>query len=786
MNIDGIPDWTPVLVGVGQVAEKVDDANYAAMSAVDLAAAAAKRALADAGVEPFNIDTIAAVRQFEISMPGAKAPLGRSNNFPRSVAQRLEAAPLRAVLEVAGGQAPQHLVNEFAAEVSQGSSQVVLLVGAEAISTIRALAHGEDKPDFSEHIDGDLEDRGLGLSGLVSLYAARHGLVDAPTQYALIENARRARLEMSRADYARSMGELLAPFTDVAAENPYSAAPVRRDARELVAPTDRNRVIADPYTRFVVSRDQVNQGAAVLLTSLGSARRLGIPQEKWVYLHGHADLREKDFLDRVDLSSSPAAWQAVEHALDVAGITLDQVSTFDLYSCFPIAVLNVCDGVGITSDDPRGLTVSGGLPFFGGPGNNYSMHAIADTVARARAAPGTYGLVGANGGILSKYSVGIYSTLPTAWQPDDSARLQHEIDEQKPVSHAMRVDGWATLETFTVVTDRDGHGRGIAVGRLLETGQRFFANTVSDDHEMLQILASDQPVGTRIYARSYGIGNRFAASPEALGRLMPARVMRLREHYDHVLVRRDRHILEVTINRPESRNSLHPPANDELDQIFDAYLADSDLWVAILTGAGSEAFSAGNDLVWMAQGKPMWVPLNGFAGLTSRRDIRKPVIAAVNGFALGGGFEIALACQLIVADAKAQFALPEVKVGLIAGAGGLVRLPRSVPIKLATELILTGRRLDAEGALATGIVNRVVAPGTALEGARALAQEILAGSPTSIRASLQVMNETARIADLDDAVEYSSPALEDLLLSEDMSEGIAAFSEKRSPHWRYR
>jgi acetyl-CoA C-acetyltransferase len=227
-------------------------------------------------------------------------------------------------------------------------------------------------------------------------------------------------------------------------------------------------------------------------------------------------------------------------------------------------------------------------------------------------------------------------------------------------------------------------------------------------------------------------------------------------------------------------------ANEELDEIFDAYFADPDLWVAILTGAGDKAFSAGNDLVYSASGKPMWVPKNGFAGLTSRRSMPKPVIAAVNGFAMGGGCEIAMACHLVVADATARFALSEVRVGLVAGAGGLVRLPRTVPPTVATEMILTGRRLSADEALGFGLVNRVTDAGAAVEGARALAAEILAGSPTSVRMSLQIMAETRGIPDVVDAVTFPSPALDELMASADAMEGVTAFAQKRAPRWTNR
>lgn len=471
---------------------------------------------------------------------------------------------------------------------------------------------------------------------------------------------------------------------------------------------------------------------------------------------------------------------AVRHALDVAGLALDQIGTFDFYSCFPIAVFNLCDGLGLAPDDPRGLALTGGLPFFGGAGNNYSMHAIAETVTRLRTTGG-HGLVGANGGSLSKYSVGIYSTTPAPWRPDDSATLQAEIDSWEPVEVATRADGPATIETFTITHGPDGRRTGIVVGRLDRDHRRFLATTTRGDTDLLDLLAGESPFGEQIFVRATADGNRAALSRTALAALLPARTPSFRGEYDHVLVRRDGHLLEVTINRPQARNALHPPANAELDEVFDAYFTDPDLWVAIITGAGDTAFSAGNDLLWTASGKHGTVPLTGFAGRPGRRHLTKPVIAAVNGYALGGGCEIALACHLVVADTTAQFALSEVRVGLVAGAGGLIRLPRTLPPKLATEMILTGRRLNATEAHAHGLVNRVVPAGTALDGARALAAKILAGSPTSVRVSLQIMNETAGIADPNDAIAHDSPAMDDLLLSEDMTEGLTAFAEKRTP-----
>lgn len=241
----------------------MDDPDYQGMSAVELAAAAAQAALEDCAADvAAAIDTVAGVRQFEISGPVPKAPLGRSNNYPRSVAQRIGADPARAILEIVGGQGPQHLITELAGAIAAGSSEVAMVFGSDATSTSRHFAGRADKPDFTEIVDGELQDRGPGIDGLITRYTIIHGLVDAPIQYGLLENARRAATGLGPADYLRRMGELFAPFTKIAAGNPFAAAPIERTVEELITVTDRNRMIAEPYPRLLVARDQVNQGAA--------------------------------------------------------------------------------------------------------------------------------------------------------------------------------------------------------------------------------------------------------------------------------------------------------------------------------------------------------------------------------------------------------------------------------------------------------------------------------------------------------------------------------------------
>ena len=249
-------------------------------------------------------------------------------------------------------------------------------------------------------------------------------------------------------------------------------------------------------------------------------------------------------------------------------------------------------------------------------------------------------------------------------------------------------------------------------------------------------------------------------------------------------VERDGRILLVTIDRPEVMNALHPQANRELAGVFDDFAADPDLWVAIVTGAGDRAFSAGNDLKYQAGGGDRTgQPAAGFGGLTSRYDLTKPVVAAVNGVAMGGGFEIALACDVIVAAENAVFALPEVRVGLAALAGGVHRLPRTIGTKAAMGMILTGRRVTAAEGAALGFVNEVVPRGEALAGARRWAAQILEASPMSVRASKQAVYQGLEHAGVEAASKAHYGAVADMVRSQDYVEGPKAFAEKRAPQW---
>ena len=264
----------------------------------------------------------------------------------------------------------------------------------------------------------------------------------------------------------------------------------------------------------------------------------------------------------------------------------------------------------------------------------------------------------------------------------------------------------------------------------------------------------------------------------------PAPIDQLAAEAQYTLLRIEGHVLHITLNRPEVLNALHPPAHAELGRIFDTFAADPDLWIGVITGAGERSFCTGTDLKVRAELGQDEYPPGGFAGLTHRLDLDKPLIAAVNGLALGGGLEIVLATDIVLAAEHATFGFPEPRVGLAAMGGGIHRLVRQIPHKLALGLLLTGRSINAKQALTYGLVNEVVPSEQLSATVDAWLADMLACAPLALRATKQIARRNLDYPTLEQALHAEYPAATEMLASQDAQEGSRAFVEKRKPIWK--
>lgn len=482
----------PVLVGAGQLVDRpIDPAS--ALNPLDMMQVTAESAATDAGLRTDSlkdIDTLVVVNSV-----GPKLV----RNPPAALARRLGAERAEQFLTVTGGNTPQSLVNQFAVEIAAGQRSMVLLSGAEALDTLARASRAGIRLDWEEGGEsGEPKLLWPDRPGSNEVELA-HGLFAPVITYPLFENALRRHYSVSTEAHQRAIGEMFAPFTELARDNPYAWFPIQRSAEEIATPSPENRYIGFPYTKYMNAVMQVNQSASVLLTSDEKARELGIDESRWVYLHGHCDINEIwHVTEHIDFHSSPALELGLASALEMAGTTAAEINHFDVYSCFP-AVLEVTrDALSMAADDSRLLTVTGGLPYFGGAGNNYCMHAIATMMDRLRRAPDDRGLVTGNGWYLTKHALGVYSAAPPdrPFVPQDRDILQSKIDAMNHPELDPQPEGKGTVETFTVMFDRSGSpDRGLVLGSL-DTGKRFVAY-VPQDEQLLEQMTIDDPIGQK-------------------------------------------------------------------------------------------------------------------------------------------------------------------------------------------------------------------------------------------------------------------------------------------------
>jgi acetyl-CoA C-acetyltransferase len=481
-------DRRPVLVGVAQLMQREADLAET-LSPLEMLEQTAREAAEAAGAGERalrGLDTV-----------GVVGSIGwYPQNAPRLLAERLGAQPRREFGTPIGGETPLCLVNSVARRIAAGEAATALVCGTHNMRTRRRAQVEGVELDWETGGSGEPELLGVDRPGSTQAEVA-YGLGYPASIYPIFENALRARRGLDLETHRERLGGMMSRFTEVAARNPYAWFPTVRSAEEIATPSPRNRMIAFPYTKYMNAVMEVDQAAAVVMTSAQAARALGIPEERWVYWCGGAETLEECWYpsERPDFSRCQALREAGTGALAEAGIELGDLAQIDFYSCFPVAVEMACEMLGLDEGDPRGFTVTGGLPYAGGPGNNYTLHALATMAERVGAEPGAKGLVTGNGWYLTKHTATVVSSAPRegdVWPAPDSSVKAAEAPPT--TSSTDPAEGRATLETYTVLYDRDGAPeRGIVLGRTAE-GRRFVANT-PEDRELLEAFVASEQIG---------------------------------------------------------------------------------------------------------------------------------------------------------------------------------------------------------------------------------------------------------------------------------------------------
>ena len=477
-------DRLPVIVASGQCVER-----GSLVDALDLAERAATAALDQAPALRPAIQRVSVVNMLSPGPPGVATALAR----------RVGCTPAQTEVSTIGGNSPQWLVNRAASAIAAGELEAVLVAGAEAQRSMKSRAGrgGEPVDESRRASEAALAPDpvvGEGRSGVGTAELAA-GMVAPVHVYAMFESVLAARAGRDGPEQRKALGELMAPFTDVAAEHPAAWFPERRAAAELADITPDNRLVAEPYPKRMCAVMGVDQGAAVEVTSLGVARRMGVA-DRAVFCVAGADATDVWFPSaRLDPGSSPAIAAAGAAALDAAGLGIDEVDAFDLYSCFPCAVQMAAAALGLELDDDRGFTVTGGLPYFGGPGNDYTLHAIATMADVVRSRGGT-GIVTGLGWYATKHAVGLYGAEPPrrGWRRGDTDAAQVAIDASAR-EVAEEADGSATVVASTVVPGPSGMPVAAPVIARLDDGRHVAAAAHESD---LAALAGRNLVGARV------------------------------------------------------------------------------------------------------------------------------------------------------------------------------------------------------------------------------------------------------------------------------------------------
>jgi acetyl-CoA C-acetyltransferase len=749
----------PVIVGIGELTDKPQDPGDA-LEPLEILERCARLAEEDAGHRCLrSVDTLRVVNQIS----------WRYTDLPGLLARRLRMGSPETIYAPPGGESPVRMLVDAAVDIVAGDSELALLCGAEAIKSAFSLRATGKVPHWTPE---DPDVRLPVAEDYVSRQAARYGLADPVDVYPLYENATRAAWKFSASEAALESSVLWERMSQVAARNPYAWSGKPRSAEEIRTPGAANRLIAYPYPKFQVAQIGVNQGAAVLVTHVEAARRWGVPEERLIYIWSGAGAEEpQDFLQRDRYDHSPAMQAVLQEALRLNGIDASDIDLYELYSCFPCVPKLARRALGLRPDISPSVT--GGLSFFGGPGNNYMTHAICAMVRALRTGEPAKGLLYGNGEFVTKHHAAVLATAPAPRHPEN----RHLQTSHGVVPRLLgKYEGPCTVETYTVsYTPKGEVDRGTVVARTPQ-GERVVARVTGSDPSVLKFLTDEavEPIGSTGYVYDGNDGLIHFALQR------PARI----NDCPLLFERAAEHICVVTLNRPDKRNAI----NGAVTRLMADYLAridqDPELRVAILTATTGPVFCGGADLSEVAAGHPfdMVDHQHGFAGFVNARR-NKPWIAAVSGPAVGGGMEVILACDLVVAGESASFALPEVHRGLLAAAGGVYRLPRRIPMRKALEYLFTGGAIPAREALSLHLVNYVVPDEDVMSTALELAQRIANNAPLAVAASRKLAAEAFDDTDAH-LSERSLAAIAVLMNGEDAKEGVRAFLEKRPARWK--
>ena len=475
---------TPVIIGVAQRSNRHPDPTRP-VKPLDLLVDVARQAAIDAGgVSLTAVDTV-------VTIPVAHWD---ATNQAGALAARIGAPEARPVHTGNGGEAGVVGVNWLAREILAGRTTAALLVGANLMRTTELAGRLGNVLTWSDDAPGEPHRLGRRVEGQTPLEVAA-GIDKPPHGYPLFENALRAHYGRSLDEHLAVIGRLFARFTDVAAANPHAWYPTARTAEELVTPSPTNRMIATPYTKYLNAILNTDQAAALLVTSVERARELGVPEDRWVRWGGGADAAEEAFhvSTRPDFAATPSMLDSHLPALAEANVGIDDVALIDFYSCFPAAVEMAVRMLGLDVDDPRGFTVTGGLPYAGGPASAYTLLSLSTMTERLREQPGDVGLVTGNGFYLTKHAASVWSTEPFDRRPQGWGErpLPSTRFPTRPLEPVAR-DARGTIETYTVRYDREGAPeRGIVLGRY-DDGARFLANTPV---EILADFVTEEQIG---------------------------------------------------------------------------------------------------------------------------------------------------------------------------------------------------------------------------------------------------------------------------------------------------